>query len=55
MINLKKSQTAIEIASFGQNNLFISHNHERELELLVHDHMAHVVKIDTLTGHEEMG
>ena len=56
MINLKKSWTAIEIASLDKYNLFIRQNRMREKgKIPVHDHITHVVKIDILTGHEEKG
>ena len=56
MINVKKSRTAIEIASLDKSDLFMRHNHVNEIRKLpVHDHVTHVVKIDILTGHEETG
>ena len=58
MINFKKSQTAIEIASLDKSNLFIRHTSQsraRIRKLPVHDHMTHVVKIDIVTGHWEKG
>ena len=33
----------------------MSQSHARIRKLPVHDHMTHVVKIDTLTGHKETG
>ena len=53
MINLKKSRTAIEIASLDTSNT--SQSHARIRKLPIHDHMTHVVKIDTLIGREETG
>ena len=56
MINLKKSRTAIEIASLDKNKfIHTSQSRARIRKLPVHDHMTHVVKIDTLIGHEETG
>ena len=56
MITVKKSRAAIEIASLDKSNLFIRHNSREQIRKLpIHDHMIHVVKIDTLTGHEERG
>ena len=56
MIHLKKSRTAIKIASLDKNNLFICHYYvHKKGKLPVHVHMTHVVKIDIITGHEEKG
>ena len=52
MFNLKESRTALEIASFDKNNLFM---HARIGRLTVHDHMTPVVKIYILPGHEGIG
>ena len=56
MINLKESRTALEIALLDKDNLFIRHKSREQMrELTLHDHMTHVVEIDILTGHEEIG
>ena len=43
----------IEIASFDK--IHMSQSRDRIRKLPAPDHMTHVVKIDILTGHEEMG
>ena len=51
MINLKKSLTAIEIASLDKKEfIHMSQSRARIRKLHVHDHMTLVVKIDILTG-----
>ena len=56
MINLKTVSDRDRNCLIGQR-LFIhtSQSRARIRKLPVHDHMTHVVKIDTLTGHEETG
>ena len=55
MIILKKSRTIIKIASLDRSNLFIRHNHVHEQENYLYMITRHVVRIDILTGHEEIG
>ena len=56
MINFKKISDRDRNELIGQK-LFIhtSLSRARIRKLPVHDHMTHVVKIDILTGHEEIG
>ena len=56
MVNLIKSQTAIEIDSLDKKKIIhTSQSRARIRKLSIRDNMTHVVKIDILTGHEETG
>ena len=53
MINLKEPRSALKIVPL--NKIHTSQSRARMRKLTVHDHMTHVVKIDILTGREEIG
>ena len=55
MINLKNLGPRLKLPHWTKKFIHTSQSRARIRKLPVHDHMIHVVKIDTLIGHEETG
>ena len=55
IINLKIRGTRSKLPHWTILFIYTSQSRARISKLPVHDHMAYVVKIDILSGHEEMG